>query len=250
MLKYLNMLPAECDIRVGTSGWYYDHWIGRFYPEKLPRNKWLGYYAEHFDTVELNNTFYRQPKDTTVKNWRKQAPKDFLYAVKANRFITHIKRLKEAAEPLDTFLENSFLLKDKLGPVLFQLPPSFHKDLDLLEGFLKLVPKKLKAVFEFRHKSWFADDAYVLLRKHNAGFCIHDLSGVPTPRVVTADFIYLRFHGVGGRYSGNYPDSMLKDGADWLAQYKKKVRGIYAYFNNDINAYAVKNAQKLRDFLV
>jgi uncharacterized protein YecE (DUF72 family) len=242
------MTRVATDIRVGTSGFHYEHWIKRFYPQKLPKDKWLQYYTEHFNTVELNNTFYRQPKDSTFERWRKLSPKDFLYAVKANRFITHIKRLKEAEESLERFLTSACLLKKKLGPVLFQLPPGFHKDLDRLEGFLKLLPGKKQSVFEFRHKSWYSDDAFELLKKYNTAFCIHDMERMETPRVVTADFIYVRFHGIGGRYSGNYPDSILKDWTGWLKEYLGKVRSVYAYFNNDTSAYAVYNAKTLKGY--
>ncbi len=231
------------NIKIGTSGWHYNHWIERFYPKDLPKNKWLIYYAEHFDTVEINNTFYHLPKAKTVENWHKLAPKNFLYAVKANRFITHIKRLNEPAEPLERFFEIVSLLKEKLGPVLYQLPPSFHKDTDRLKGFLALLPEKTKSVFEFRHKSWFSQDTYKLLEKHNAGFCVHDMPGVKTPLVVTGDTIYIRFHGSTGRYEGNYTKSMLGKWAGWIK--KQKVRKTYAYFNNDYNACAVYNAKTL-----
>jgi len=242
------MVKTKTDIRVGTSGFHYEHWVKRFYPQGLSRDKWLEYYVGHFNTVELNNTFYRQPKDSTFERWRTISPKDFLYAVKANRFITHIKRLKETAESLERFLASAYLLKKKLGPVLFQLPPGFHKNLDRLKEFMKLLPEKCQSVFEFRHKSWFSDDTFELLKKYNIAFCVHDMEGIETPQVVTADFIYVRFHGPGGRYAGNYPDSILKDWADWLTEYLGKVHSVYAYFNNDINAYAVYNAKRLKEY--
>ena len=238
------MSKAKCDIRIGTSGWHYDDWEERFYPADLPKRKWLEYYAQHFDTVEINNTFYQLPKEQTFKNWRAQAPKDFLFTVKANRFITHIKRLKDASEPLTLFLERARLLKTNLGPVLYQLPPSFHKDLDRLKAFLQLLPKNPIAVFEFRHESWFSEDAYDLLREFNVGFCIHDLMEVP--RVVTGDVIYLRFHGTTGRYQGNYSESTLKDWADWVKDNIKGKKAVFAYFNNDYKAYAAYNAKTLR----
>jgi uncharacterized protein YecE (DUF72 family) len=252
------MSKAECDIRIGTSGWHYNDWAGRFYPADLAKNKWLEYYAGHFNTVEINNTFYRQPKPETFKNWHKQAPKNFLYTVKANRFITHIKRLKDAEEPLGRFLEGALLLKGNLGPILYQLPPSFHKDLDRLRSFLKVLrsvakamerrrPKKQIAVFEFRHESWFSDDSYELMREFNAGFCIHDLMDVP--RIVTSDVIYLRFHGTTGRYQGNYSKAALQDWAKWIKDNLKGKKAVFAYFNNDYNAYAVNNAKQLEHLL-
>ncbi len=243
------MSRSKCDIRVGTSGWHYADWQGRFYPEKLPKNKWFECYAKDFDTVEVNNTFYHQPKEQTFQNWRKQAPKNFLFTVKANRFITHIKRLKDAKEPLERFFKGALLLKENLGPVLYQLPPGFHKDLDRLESFLEVLPKKLIAVFEFRHKSWFSQDVYDLLREFNAGFCIHDMPGMEVPRIVTSDVIYVRFHGPTGRYQGNYSKSALQDWAKWIGQNMKGKKAVFAYFNNDYNAYAIGNAKTLKEQL-
>ena len=234
-------------IRIGTSGWLYYHWQGRFYPEDLPKSKWFEYYSRHFDTVELNNTFYHLPKKQTVKNWHKNAPENFLYAVKASRFITHIKRLKDVDEPVKTFYDTIKLLKEKLGPVLFQLPPSMRQNLDLLESFLRLLPKNPKPVFEFRNESWFDDGTYKLLEKYNAAFCIHDLVGNQTPRIQTCDCLYIRFHGTTGRYEGNYSDKALTDWAKWIK--KQKSHNIFVYFNNDYNAYAVHNALTLIQFL-
>lgn len=241
------MSKAKCDIRIGTSGWHYADWQGRFYPEKLAKNKWFEHYAKEFDTVEINNTFYHQPKETTFQNWRKQAPKNFLFTVKANRFITHIKRLKEPEEPLERFFKGALLLKENLGPVLYQLPPGFHKDLDRFESFLKVLPEKLIAVFEFRHKSWFSDDIYKLLDDFNVGFCIHDMPGMKVPRVVTSDVIYIRFHGPTGRYQGNYSKSALQKWAEWIGENIKGKKAVFAYFNNDYNAYAVNNAKALKE---
>jgi len=241
------MSKAKCDIRIGTSGWHYAHWEGLFYPDKLPKSKWFEHYAKDFDTVEINNTFYQLPKQQTFKNWHKQAPKNFLYTVKANRYITHIKRLKDPQEPLERFLERAQLLKENLGPILYQLPPNFHKDLDRLKAFVKLLPKKRRAVFEFRHESWFAEDTYKLLREFNVGFCIHDLAGVPTPRVITGSIIYVRFHGPTGKYQGNYSKSALQSWAKWLKEHIKEAHNVYYYFNNDNNAYAVNNAKTLKE---
>jgi uncharacterized protein YecE (DUF72 family) len=241
------MSKSNCDIRVGTSGWYYDHWKELFYPAALAKSKWFEHYAGHFDTVEINNTFYHLPKEQSVQRWHDLAPKGFLYAVKANRYITHIKKLKDSVEPLQRFFERVNLLKRTLGPILYQLPPSVHKDLSLLEAFVKLLPKSKTAVFEFRHKSWYSDDIFSLLRKLGVGFCIHDMPGKESPRIVTADIIYIRFHGTTGRYAGSYPKSQLQDWAKWLREQAKTARGIYAYFNNDIGGHAIKNAKQLRE---
>ena len=243
------MDKAECDIRIGTSGWYYDHWAKRFYPPVLPKSQWLEYYAQHFNTVELNNTFYHLPKEKTVEHWRQIAPKGFLYAVKVSRYITHIKKLSDVAESLQLFFERVRLLEDSLGAVLYQLPPSLHKDLPRLEAFIKLLPKKPAAVFEFRHQSWYEDDTFELLNKLGAGFCVHDLSGNESPRVVTGDIVYVRFHGTSGRYAGDYPESQLQDWARWLQDHAQRARAIYAYFNNDAHGHAIKNAKQLKEFL-
>ena len=260
------MPKPKCNIRIGTSGWHYDHWQGRFYPADLPKNKWLDFYAQHFDTVEINNTFYHLPKAQTFQNWHKQVPQSFLFAVKANRYITHIKKLKDPQDSLNLFFERASLLKDNLGPVLYQLPPNFHKDLDRLRTFLLALPERRIAVFEFRHASWFSDDTYTLLKDFNAAFCIHDLpcaqprpehgqrggAGLPAclpPKVITSDTIYLRFHGTTGRYAGNYTERHLRSCADWLKEHLKGITALYAYFNNDANAYAVTNAIELKKIL-
>jgi uncharacterized protein YecE (DUF72 family) len=239
------MSKAKYDIRIGTSGWHYSDWTGRFYPADLPKSKWLKFYAGHFDTVEINNTFYHQPKQQTFKNWRMQVPKNFLFIVKANRFITHIKRLKDVQEPLERFFEGVRLLKSNLGPILYQLPPSMHKDLDRLRDFLKILPKKPASVFEFRHESWFSQDCYELLKEFNTAFCIHDLMAVP--RIITSDVIYVRFHGTTGRYRGNYSKPALRDWADWAKDNMKGKKAFFAYFNNDYNAYAIYNAKTLKE---
>lgn len=239
---------ADYEIRIGCSGWHYDHWRGRFYPEKLPRSQWLQFYAQTFNTVEINNTFYQLPKETSVEAWRRRSPEDFVYAVKASRFITHIKKLKDSAESLGRFLQTARILKEKLGPVLFQLPPSFKKDLNLLEGFLAILPKDLAAVFEFRNDSWFSEETFDLLDRFGFGFCIHDMPSVPSPRVVTGDIIYVRFHGSTAKYAGYYSETELCDWADWLKSNIQKVSHAYLYFNNDANANAVNNAITLKQY--
>jgi len=244
------MARRKIEIRVGTSGWHYWHWAGLFYPEDLPKFDWLKFYAKSFDTVELNNTFYHLPKPSSVKTWYKQTPKNFLYAVKASRYITHIKKLKDISEELALFYEAIAPLKTKLGPVLFQLPPSFKKNLKRLESFLKNLPKRKLAAIEFRNDTWYAQDTYDLLNEYGVGFCTHDLPGLESPRVVTGKLIYLRLHGTESRYAGNYSKSALQNYASWLKENSKVVKGIFVYFNNDYNAYAVKNARELCKMLV
>ncbi len=236
-------------IRIGTSGWHYWHWAGLFYPEDLPKSDWLKFYAKSFDTVELNNTFYHLPKPSSVKTWYKQTPKNFLYAVKASRYITHIKRLKDISEELNLFYRTIAPLKSKLGPILFQLPPSFKKNLKRLEDFLKLLPKRKLAAVEFRNDSWYTQDTYDLLNEYNVSFCTHDLPGLESPRIVTGPLIYLRFHGTESRYAGNYSNAALRNYADWLKENFNTVKGVYVYFNNDYNAFAITNAKQLKEML-
>jgi len=243
------MAKACREIRIGTSGWHYDHWVGRFYPENLPKDKWLEHYAGNFDTVEINNTFYHLPKPQTFQKWHETAPKGFLYAVKANRYITHIKKLKDTAEELKRFFDAVSLLKDNLGPILYQLPPSLHKELTRLEAFLRLLPKKPFATVEFRHESWYVEDTFELFDRFGVGLCIHDLSGQESPKVVTGSIVYVRFHGTTGKYSGSYSKAQLSSWAKWLKEQGAKVGSIYVYFNNDTEGHAVRNAKTLIDEL-
>ena len=239
------MASKDCEIWVGTSGWHYDHWAGRFYPEDLPKDKWLGYYAQHFDTVEINNTFYHLPKPQTFQKWYGNTPRGFLCTVKMNRYITHIRKLKDTAEGLKKFFASVELLRDKLGPILCQLPPSLHKDLDRLESFINLLPRDKTAVFEFRHDSWYEDETFDLMDRLGVGFCVHDLAGKESPKVITGDVVYVRFHGTTGRYSGSYSKAQLHSWAKWLKDQAKQARVIYAYFNNDVSGHAVNNAKTL-----
>jgi len=187
------------------------------------------------------------PKETSLKRWHRQAPNHFIYSVKANRYITHIKRLKDTSQELERFFERVAILAEKLGPILYQLPPNLHKDLDLLKTFIKLLPRELLSVFEFRHKSWFSEDTFKLLDKSHVGFCIHDMPGIQSPRVITADIIYIRFHGPTGKYAGSYSKSTLQNWAQWLKEQTKQARSVYIYFNNDTHANAVRNAKTLKE---
>ena len=243
------MSKAGCELRIGTSGWYYSHWQGKFYPENLPKSEWLAYYAKQFDTVEINNTFYHLPQEQSLKNWCKIAPENFLFAVKANRYITHIKKLKNTKDELKRFFERVKLLKNHLGPVLYQLPPTLRKNLDKLGSFLKLLPKKHRAVFEFRNESWYEDDTYTLLDDFNAGFCIHDIGGRQTPKVITGKIIYIRFHGTTGRYAGSYTDEKLAEWVNWIRENHCKAAAVYAYFNNDVSGHAIDNASTIKSLI-
>ncbi len=235
-------------VRIGTSGWYYNHWHGLFYPETIAKHKWFEHYTKHFDTVEINSSYYHFPKPENVKKWYKSSPENFIYAVKANRYITHLKKLRNVESQLADFLRTVSVLKEKLGPVLFQLPPSLHKDFSLLKDFLSLLDRKRPSVFEFRHKSWYEDKCFSLLDDFGAIFCIHDLGDLASPRIVTGNVIYIRFHGTTGRYAGSYSKDALADWAQWIESNKKA--NCYIYFNNDYKAYAVKNAKTLRELLI
>lgn len=232
------------EYRVGTSGWHYDHWQGRFYPERLHRPRWLEYYSQYFDTVELNNSFYRLPSEAAFVHWREVTPQGFCFAVKVSRLITHLKKLRNVAQPLESFLERARLLEAKLGPLLYQIPPSLHRQDELLEEFIRGLPPGLEHVFEFRHESWLCPEVLAILERHKAGFCIFDMPGASCPVVATANFAYIRFHGSTGLYSSCYSD-------EELAVWARRIRGLgvsraYAYFNNDAHAFAVRNAQTLR----
>lgn len=230
-------------IRIGCSGWNYRHWRGTFYPDKLAAKRWFGFYAEQFDTVEINNSFYRLPKAETFAKWRDQAPAGFCYAVKANRFITQAKKLKDCAEPVARMVEPTRHLQPALGPILYQLPPSLGLDLERLEQFLALLPRDLTHAFEFRHKSWYVDATAELLDRFDAGFVIHDFPGIASPRWTTGRIAYLRFHGAKGKYWGRYAEATLLDWADWMAA---QDRPVWAYFNNDTDAAAIHDALTLK----
>lgn len=233
-------------IRIGCSGWNYRHWRGPFYPEKMAARRWFSFYADHFDTVEINNSFYRLPSTETFAKWRDQAPEGFCYAVKANRFLTQAKKLKECEEPLQRMLTPVRALGSRLGPILYQLPPRFRINLERLETFLQLLPGDLIHVFEFREKSWIDERALALLDRYGASFCIHDMPGSATPRWVAGRTVYVRFHGGEGRYWGRYSDERLMDWAAWMADQARQGRAVWAFFNNDIDAHAIHDAQTLK----
>lgn len=230
---------------VGTSGWHYDHWRGVFYPDCLPKSHWLEHYSRYFNSVEINGSFYRLPSEKAVREWRDATPNGFQFAIKVSRYITHMKKLKEVDDALSVFLDRLAPLGDKLGPVLFQLPPRWGKDADRLEKFLSRLPAEMEWVFEFRDPSWHCDEVYRLLRKYNAAFCVFDLAGFTSPVAVTADFAYLRLHGPGEAYCGRYGETGLHPWLQWLEEQKNLSRA-YVYFDNDQAGYAVEDAQLFR----
>ena len=236
-------------VHVGCSGWVYKHWRGLFYPEGLPQKRWFERYAEDFDTVEINASFYRLPLASTFEGWEAKAPTGFRYAVKVNCFITHMKKLVGCEEALSRFVDLSRLLGQRLGPLLYQLPPSLHRDLPRLEAFLSLVPQDLEQVFEFRHKSWYDEDVLALLDSHGVGFVSHDLKGLGSPRWASGRTAYVRFHGAGGKYWGRYSDEALLDWSDWVLDQSKQGRSVWCYFNNDIHGHAIEDARTLKSMV-
>ncbi len=234
---------------IGTSGWHYEHWRGRFYPEKLTKAEWLEFYASHFTTVELNNSFYRLPSEAAFASWYNSSPSNFIFAVKVSRFITHIKRLKNSEEAVENFTSRAKILGEKLGPLLYQLPPNMHRNDEVLESFLSNLPQGMKHVLEFRHQSWLEGKAFEILRRYNVGLCVFDMPSFTCPLEMTADFAYIRFHGSDELYSSCYSDKELADWAKRLANLDINLKAVYIYFNNDAEGFAVRNAMTLRNHL-
>jgi uncharacterized protein YecE (DUF72 family) len=235
--------------RVGCSGWQYRHWRGNFYSTDLPQSRWLEHYASVFDTVEINNSFYRLPEAETFSAWAARVPSRFLFAVKASRFLTHMKKLKDPEEPLDRLLTRAQRLRRHLGPILYQLPPGWKLDLTRLEQFLQALPRKRRHVVEFRDPSWYADAALNLLSRHGVALCLHDMRGSATARERVGPFVYVRFHGATGTYDGAYGDERLQTWAEWLASERRAGIDVYAYFNNDVGGHAPRDALRLRERL-
>ena len=236
-------------VHIGTSGWHYRHWCGPFYPEKLPAAKMLDYYAERFDTVEVNSSFYRLPLESGLANWRDSTPKDFCFAVKGSRFLTHMKKLKDPEPGVQKFFARVDLLERKLGPVVFQLPPWWEANPERLEGFLRALPRRRRYAFELRNETWRTDEIYRILRRHNAAFCIFEIAGTFSGLEVTADFTYVRLHGPGGAYQGSYSAETLEAWAERIRGWQRGLRAIHIYFDNDQAAYAVENALELKRML-
>jgi uncharacterized protein YecE (DUF72 family) len=237
---------GSATVHIGTSGWHYKQWIGDFYPPRFPPAKMLAWYAREFHTVEINNSFYRLPEEKTFKDWASTVPPDFLFAVKASRFLTHIKRLKDAEGPINLFFSRALHLGTHLGPVLFQLPPKWKADPGRLRDFLELLPREHSYTIEFRDDTWYQREIYELLQQHNVALCIHDWHTLTWGHELTANFSYVRFHGTGGRYAGNYPDNFLKKWATKIRDWADRLNNVYVYFNNDVEGHAVRNARTLR----
>ncbi|MBS3805486.1 MAG: DUF72 domain-containing protein, partial [Oleiphilaceae bacterium] len=227
------MTHSTGQLRVGTSGYQYKHWTERFYPADLRQKEWFGYYADHFDTVEINNTFYNLPAPETFDHWRQTAPENFEYSLKFSRYGSHIKRLKDAGQTIPTFLEGAERLGTRLGPILVQLPPNWRRDPQRLDDFLNEAPDRHRWAIEVRDPDWLHDDIFRVLRTHRAALCIHDMIE-DHPREMTADWVYLRFHGE--HYTGSYSNQYLTAEADRIVHSLHEGLDVYAYFNNDEQA--------------
>jgi len=242
---------------IGTSGFSYPHWgKGVFYPSDLPQKDWFLYYTKHFDTVELNVSFYRLPRKEVFAGWRQKAGPDFVFSVKASRFITHIKRLKDCQEPVERLMESVAPLKSPKTVLLFQLPPRFKANLERLASFLQILTKNQSSgqqhwryAFEFRDESWLQEGIIQILEKHRAAVVFQDHPDWPVAEKVTADFVYLRFHGKTSLYSSCYTERELRAWVKKIRDWTKAGRDVYAYFNNDALGYAIENARRLRTLL-
>jgi uncharacterized protein YecE (DUF72 family) len=240
-----GMPPA----RIGCSGWQYRHWRGDFYPVEVPAARWFECYAARFDTVEINNTFYRLPGAGTFARWADRAPAGFLFAVKASRFLTHMKKLKDPEEPLARLFERMRPLGRHIGPVLYQLPPGWKLDRERLEHFLQALPTGARHIVEFRDPSWYADDVSAMLERYGVARCLHDMKGSATGQERVGPSVYVRFHGASGTYSGAYPVERLERWAEWLQRQRREGADVFAYFNNDVGGHAPRDALSLRRML-
>jgi uncharacterized protein YecE (DUF72 family) len=249
------------EIRIGCSGWNYQHWRGPVYPPDVPIRLWFDHYAHSFDTVEVNNTFYKLPEPSTFASWRERAPNGFLYAIKASRFLTHLKRLRDPEEPVTRLFEHARELGEHFGPILYQLPGNFHCDLGRLDEFLAILPRTLGEIggtpkhlalqhaIEFRHPSWYGLGTYRILEKRSTALCLHDRAGSAILEPFVGPFTYVRFHGPGGRYFGRYDRRRLEWWAAQLADRRRMGVNVFAYFNNDPEGMAVINARELKVML-
>jgi uncharacterized protein YecE (DUF72 family) len=237
----------KAKVYIGTSGWHYKHWKGNFYPEDTSDAGQFNYYINYFNTVEINNSFYMLPTAKTFSAWRETAPRNFIFSVKASRFITHMKKLKVDRNSIRKFFSRIHHLKEKLGPVLFQLPPRWKVNTERLKQFLQKLPTGYQYAFEFRDHSWYTNEVYQLLEKFNCAFCIYELEHHLSPLMVTADFVYVRLHGPGKKYQGNYTLKTLRKWKKQITAWQRNNKTVYVYFDNDQQGYAAFNAQALTD---
>jgi uncharacterized protein YecE (DUF72 family) len=237
-------MPARCWI--GTSGWSYRHWRGPFYPSSMAKGgDQLRFYSERFDTVEVNGTFYRLIEVDTFRRWREATPEGFVFACKGSRYLTHMKRLKDAKQGVGRFFERVEALEDKLGPIVFQLPGRFRPVRARLAAFLKTLPADHRYAFEFRDPAWFQPEILEVLAARNVALCLYEFAGQQAPLETTADFVYIRLHGPGGPYQGSYGDPALRTWAKRIRGWAKADLDVYCYFDNDDSGYAPRNALRL-----
>lgn len=239
----------EGAIHIGTSGWSYKHWKNSFYPPKLKTTDWLEFYSTNFLVTEINTSFYRLPQKETVINWTKKVREGFRFCPKMSRFVTHMKKLNDPEESLERYFEVFEPMQKLMGPVLVQLPPFLKFDYNKAEHFYKVLNKNFRLyqfVMEVRHPTWLDDDSLTLMAGHNIGFVVSQSGvGFPYSEMVTANNIYVRFHGPGELYASSYSDKMLDDFAKKFSKWKKEGHVVWGFFNNDINGHAVKDARRL-----
>jgi uncharacterized protein YecE (DUF72 family) len=239
----------NASVSIGTSGWEYPHWAGRFYPRDLPRERRLEFYAERFDTVELNNSFYRLPEAEGFAAWAGRVPSGFVFAVKASRYLTHLRRLREPSEPLDRLWSRALRLGPHLGPMLYQLPPRWRPNHERLEHFLAALPKGKAQAIEIRDRRWYGPRLSRELEQHGVALCLHDMGGSASKPQRVGPFVYVRFHGAGVRYGGSYSPQRLMGWADRMADWARDGCTVWAYFNNDAGAMAIADAERLRSLV-
>jgi uncharacterized protein YecE (DUF72 family) len=236
-------------VRVGTSGWDYRHWAGRFYPADAPHDHWLELYAREFDTVELNNSFYRLPEADRFVEWARRVPNGFAFAVKASRYLTHVRRLREPEEPLERLWTRARRLGGHLGPVLYQLPPRWRPNRTRLASFLDAVPRRKAQAIEIRDRRWYGPWLANALDAAGVALCLHDMPGSESRAEPVGPFVYVRFHGSGTKYGGRYTSQRLTAWADRIAAWAAAGSPVWAYFNNDIDGHAIRDASRLRTLL-
>ena len=236
-------------IYIGTSGWHYDHWRGVFYPSDLPPRRFLGFYGQVFGAVEVNSAFYRLPTAAAIQAWRQEVPPGFVFAVKASRLITHLKKLQGVEAALAAFLDRLSGLGPALGPILLQLPPRFHFQPARLETFLAGLPCGYRYAMELRDPTWLVPAASAILARHGVAFCIYDFAGRQSPLEVTSDFVYVRLHGPAGAYQGCYGDAALQTWARRLGEWAAGHRDVFCFFDNDEAGYAARNALTLQTLI-
>jgi uncharacterized protein YecE (DUF72 family) len=243
-------MEMKGQIRIGTSGWHYAHWKGPFYPGDIKGAEMLEFYTDRFDTVEINSSFYHLPEKRILKAWRDISPRSFIFAVKASRYITHMKKLRDPQMVTRKFFSSIDVLDNNLGPILFQLPPKWKFNAERLEAFLDALPRRFKYAFEFRDTSWFNRRAYDLLADYGVAFCIYQLAGLISPKEVTASFVYVRLHGpTEKKYEGSYSPRDLSGWAGAFSAWARKGKDVYCYFDNDQAGYAARNASSLTTML-